>query len=113
METSRVVSPDEPPWSPSQPSSVRRNNLLRSGLRILLIAMIVFAAAQWLFATLAVLTAPYIGYDFSAYFAAGLVLRANPHANVYDMHLLQVAAQTSHAAIPMVLYTYPPLVAVL
>jgi Glycosyltransferase family 87 len=52
------------------------------------------------------------GYDFCIYFAAALALRDNPHANVFDLHVIQAAAQAHHAVVPLAPYLYPPLLAI-
>lgn len=108
------VTPMAPAREPAPPSaSVRRDNLLRAGLRILLVAMISLAVVRFVTFALDILTASYTGYDFSVYYAAALALRDNVHANIFDPRLLQAAAHAHGAATPAVIYTYPPLLAVL
>lgn len=93
----------------------RRDNFLRAGLRILLIAMVALAVLQCLNSILGILgqITTFAGYDFRVYYAAALALRANPHANIFDLHLLQQVALAHGATPPIVVYTYPPLLAIL
>lgn len=53
------------------------------------------------------------GYDFAIYYAAALAIRDNAHANIFDLHTLQMAALAHHAAKPQDLYLYPPFLALL
>ncbi|HLJ80217.1 MAG TPA: glycosyltransferase family 87 protein [Ktedonobacterales bacterium] len=93
--------------------SSRRDSLLHAGLNLLLVAMVALPVLLCILFTLDILEASYTGYDFSVYYAAGLMLRANPHANIFDLHLLQAIARAHGAALPTIPYTYPPLLAIL
>lgn len=95
------------------PTLARWDRLSRAGLHVLLVAMIGFAVLACATFMLNILTAPYTGYDFSVYYAAALALRDHLHANIFDLHLLQAAARAHGAALPTVVYTYPPLLAIL
>ncbi|MGH7085069.1 MAG: glycosyltransferase family 87 protein [Acetobacteraceae bacterium] len=91
----------------------RGEGLRRAGLDLLLVAMIVVPTLLCLLFTLNILSASYTGYDFSVYYAAALALRDNLHANIFDLHLLRAVAAAHGATLPTVIYTYPPLLAVL
>ncbi len=87
--------------------------LLRAVIRIALCTLLLVAAAYWVLTALAILHDPALGYDFGVYYAAALALRDAPHANVYSLHVIQVAARLHHAPVPTLPYLYPSLLAVL
>ena len=93
--------------------SSHRDSLLRAGLNLVLVAMIAVPALLCILFMLDILGASYTGYDFSVYYSAGLMLRANPHANIFDLQLAQAAAQAHGAALPATAYSYPPLLAIM
>ncbi|MGZ3682017.1 MAG: hypothetical protein ACXVDI_25950, partial [Ktedonobacterales bacterium] len=66
--------------------------LLRVVLRITLCLLLLVAAASWVLTALAILHDPALGFDFGVYYAAALALRDAPHANIYNLHVIQAAA---------------------
>jgi len=52
-------------------------------------------------------------YDFSFYYVAALALRDNPHANIYDQHVLAAAATQHHVFLGTGVFQYPPLLPIL
>jgi hypothetical protein len=68
---------------------------------------------RWAFALVAAARSIAGRYDFSSYYAAATALRTNPHANIYDSHVLDGAGAAAHVLVnPPLPYTYPPLFAI-
>lgn len=87
--------------------------LLRALLRTLLLLLLVISGVYWLICAFGAITAHDLGNDFLVYFSAALALRDNPHATIFDLHTLQMAAAAHGAPTPTLLYLYPPLLAIL
>lgn len=94
-------------------TSAAASALPRIVLRTTLGVLLLVAAAYWLLTALAILHDPHLGYDFGIYYAAALALRDAPHADIYSLHVIQVAARAHHAPVPTLPYLYPSLLAVL
>ncbi|MGZ6389662.1 MAG: glycosyltransferase family 87 protein [Ktedonobacterales bacterium] len=94
-------------------TSASGSPLLRVVLRITLCLLLLVAAAYWVLTALAILHDPALGFDFGVYYAAALALRDAPHANIYNLHVIQAAAHLHHAPVPTLPYLYPSLLAVL
>jgi hypothetical protein len=78
-----------------------------------LIALCV-ALGRWALALVAAARSTAGRYDFSSYYAAATALRTNPHANIYDAHVLDSTGAAAHVLVnPPLPYTYPPLFAIL
>lgn len=82
-------------------------------LRIAALLLIGAAVMPWWMTMLADY-AGYLGfYDFSDYFDAGLALRLNPHANVYDPHVLAVVAAQHGLFLGTGVFQYPLLLPII
>ena len=97
------------PRATSRSASTLPRIVLRTALGVLILV----AVAYWLLTALAILHDPHLGYDFGIYYAAALALRDAPHADIYSLQVIQVAARAHHAPVPTLPYLYPSLLAVL
>lgn len=86
--------------------------LLRAALRMILVLLLGIAALRWLGDAIQILRETNGGFDFTFYYAAALAVRDNPAANIYDLHVLQMAVLAHHAPNPGTPYMYPPFLAV-
>jgi glycosyl transferase family 87 len=82
-------------------------------LRIVLGAIAAAALLQWAYILLFDVKAYFGYYDFSFYYVAALALRDNPHANVYDPHVLRAVADTHHVFLGDAFFQYPLLLPIL
>ncbi len=87
--------------------------LLRAMLRTMLLLLMAASVVYWLICAFGAITAHDLGNDFLVYFSAALALRYNPHADIFDLHTLQVVAAAHGVPMPTLLYLYPPLLAIL
>ncbi len=98
-----------------QPDTIgaTQSRLLRAALRFSLFVLIVVSLSYWgLCVWNACIDLSY-DIDFSTFFAAALALRDNAHANIFDLHTLQVVAAAHGARVPQYLYIYPQVLAIL
>ncbi len=104
MGTSDAAGPQAPAFSP------------RVRLAIALAALLALAVALLRWALLLEDAVHSIAgrYDFSSYYAAALALRNDPHANIYAESVIAHAGAAGNVLVqPPLLYTYPPLFAIL
>lgn len=81
--------------------------------RVLPIAVLFSAGAYWSGTIFVLLSASGQGFDFATYYGAALAVRDHASANIYDLHVIQAAAIAHRAQLPLDLYVYPPVLAVL
>jgi hypothetical protein len=84
---------------------------LRLMMRCLAGVAVAFASVWWFFHGLEAL-ADSGTLDFAVYYSAALALQDHPHANIFDLRVLQAAAAAHHSQTPLLPYVYPPLLAI-
>ena len=83
-------------------------------VRVLAALLFIIAVAQWASFAFSIFAGRSGYYDFSGYFDAALALHDNVHANIYDIHVIEAAAQAHHAFLaPGYRELYPPTIALL
>ncbi len=102
-------------WMKWRDSTIASASRLASVRRTLLIAVLIIMVGEWgLIVALATqLNPPHIS-DFGMYYAAAMLLRHNPHGDIYSASAL-LEATKSYGGCPQLIppqYVYPPLLAI-
>ncbi len=98
---------------PSDSTAAAQNRLLPAALRFSLLILIVVSLSYWGLCVWNAWIDFAYSIDFPTFFAAALALRDNAHANIFDLHTLQVVAAAHGARVPQYLYIYPQVLAIL
>ncbi|MFI5271665.1 MAG: glycosyltransferase 87 family protein [Ktedonobacterales bacterium] len=104
---------DQRTTSTATPSGTRGVISARMLLRVTLLLIAAGALMQWWMTVLSYYVSFNGFYDFSFYYDAALALRANPHANLYDPHVLAAVAAQHHVFLGTGVFQYPPLLPII
>lgn len=117
MDAQANITQSEPAPDGQEPETAASRHVRINPARVLLSSglgvLITFSLLRFISGVVTFIRFQGAGFDFSSYYAAALALRSNPHADIFNIHVLEAATAAHHLPFGGVTYLYPPFLAVI